>query len=146
MKSINQGKLNVIKPEMAGANIDNLGISELKWRGKDELNSDDWKIKPVNPKENQSWLFIGKIDADTPNLWPPDAKSWKRPHSREKSKAKGKGDHRGWDGYITSPIQWTWIWARRQWRTEEPGMLQSLTLTKSHTQLSKWTTVIWKRG
>ena len=41
MKSINQGKLDVIKPEMAGANIDNLGIRELKRRGKDELNSDD---------------------------------------------------------------------------------------------------------
>ena len=36
------------------------------------------KIKPVNPKGNQSWIFIGRTDADTetPILWPPDAKSW----------------------------------------------------------------------
>ena len=35
------------------------------------------EIKPVNPKGNQSWIFIGRIDAkaETPLLWPPDAKS-----------------------------------------------------------------------
>ena len=38
----------------------------------------DWKeIKPVNPKGNQSWIFIAKTDAEAeaPILWPPDAKS-----------------------------------------------------------------------
>ena len=36
------------------------------------------EIKPVNPKENQSWIFIGRTDAEaeTPILWPPDAKNW----------------------------------------------------------------------
>ena len=35
------------------------------------------EIKPVNPKGNQSWIFIGRTDAEgeTPILWPPDAKS-----------------------------------------------------------------------
>ena len=33
------------------------------------------EIKPVNPKGNQSWIFIGRIDADAPILWQPDAKS-----------------------------------------------------------------------
>ena len=35
-------------------------------------------FKPVNPKENQSWIFIGRTDAEaeTPILWPPDAKNW----------------------------------------------------------------------
>ena len=39
----------------------------------------DYKeIKPVNPKGNQSWIFIGKIDAEVeaPILWPPDVKNW----------------------------------------------------------------------
>ena len=38
----------------------------------------DWEIKPVNPKGNQSWIFIGKTDADaeTPILWPSDTKNW----------------------------------------------------------------------
>ena len=36
------------------------------------------EIKPVNPKGNQSWIFIGRTDAkaEAPNLWPPDTKSW----------------------------------------------------------------------
>ena len=36
------------------------------------------EIKPVNPKENQSWIFTGRSDAEAeaPILWPPDAKSW----------------------------------------------------------------------
>ena len=39
---------------------------------------DSKKIKPVNPKENQPWIFIGRTDAeaDTTILWPPDVKSW----------------------------------------------------------------------
>ena len=35
-----------------------------------------WEIKPVNPKINQSWIFIGRTDAEAPILWPPDAKNW----------------------------------------------------------------------
>ena len=36
------------------------------------------EIQPVHPKGNQSWVFIGRTDAEakTPILWPPDAKSW----------------------------------------------------------------------
>ena len=38
----------------------------------------DCKIKPVKPKGNQSWIFIGRTDAEAEALilWPPDAKSW----------------------------------------------------------------------
>ena len=41
---MNQGKLEVVKQEMARANINILGISELKWTGMDEFNSDDHYI------------------------------------------------------------------------------------------------------
>ena len=34
------------------------------------------KIKPVNPKGNQTWIFIERTDAEAPKLWPSDAKSW----------------------------------------------------------------------
>ena len=39
---------------------------------------DNKEIKPVNPKGNQSWIFIGRADAEAeaPVLCPPDAKSW----------------------------------------------------------------------
>ena len=42
--SMNQGKLEVVKQEMAGVNVDILGISELKWTGMGEFNSDDHYI------------------------------------------------------------------------------------------------------
>ena len=41
MRSVNQGKLDVVKQEMARVNIDILGISELKWMGMGEFNSED---------------------------------------------------------------------------------------------------------
>ena len=34
------------------------------------------EIQPVNPKGNQSWIVTGRTDAETPILWPPDAKNW----------------------------------------------------------------------
>ena len=39
---------------------------------------DSKEIQPVNPKGDQSWVLIGRMDAEaeTPVLWPPDAKSW----------------------------------------------------------------------
>ena len=44
VRSMNQGKLEVVKQEMARVNLDILGISELKWTGKGEFNSDDHYI------------------------------------------------------------------------------------------------------
>ena len=44
VKSMNQGKLEVVKPEMARVNVNILGISELKWTGMGEFNSDDQSI------------------------------------------------------------------------------------------------------
>ena len=44
IKSTNQGKLEVVKQEMARVNINILGISELKWTGMEEFNSDDHYI------------------------------------------------------------------------------------------------------
>ena len=47
--------------------------------GEDLESPLDWKeIQPVHPKGNQSWTFIGRTDAEaeTPILWPPDAKNW----------------------------------------------------------------------
>ena len=54
------------------------------------------EIKPVHPKGNQSWIFIGRIDAEaeTPILWPPDAKNWligKDPDAGEDWRQEEKG-------------------------------------------------------
>ena len=50
---MNQGKLEVVKQDMARVNVDILGISELKWTGMGELNSDDHISTTVgrNPSE-----------------------------------------------------------------------------------------------
>ena len=37
---------------------------------------DSKEIQPVHPKGNQSWIFIGRTDAEAPILWPPDVKNW----------------------------------------------------------------------
>ena len=54
------------------------------------------EIKPVNPKGNQSWIFIGRTDdeAEVPILWPPDAKNWlsgKDPDARKDWRQEEKG-------------------------------------------------------
>ena len=50
---------------------------------------------------------------------------WKRSWCWQRLKAGGEGDKRGWDGWMASPTQWTWVWANstRWWGTRKPGML-----------------------
>ena len=50
------------------------------------------KINPVNPKGNQSWIFIGRTDAEaeSPVLWPPDAKNWLTGKDPDAGKIEGK--------------------------------------------------------
>ena len=57
---------------------------------------------------------------------------WKRPWFWKRLKAGGEGDDRGWDGWMASLTQWTWVWAgsRRWWRTEKPDVLQSMGLQR----------------
>ena len=96
------------------------------------------EIQPVHPKANQSWIFIGGTDAEaeTPIRWSPDVKNWlthwKRPWYWERLKAGREGDDRGGDGWMASPTQWIWVWARsRSWLlTGKPGMLQSMGLQR----------------
>ena len=57
---------------------------------------DSKKIKPANPKGDQSWMFIGRTDAEaeTPILWPPDAKNWliwKDPDAGKDGRQEEKG-------------------------------------------------------
>ena len=66
-------------------------------------------------------------------LWPPHVKSceelthWKRKDwCWEGLRAGGKGDNRGWDGWMASLTRWTWVWvnSRSQWWTGRSGMLR----------------------
>ena len=93
---------------------------------------DSREIQPVHPEGNQSWIFIGRTDAEAeaPILWPPDMKNWfigKDPDAGKNWRREEKRT-RGWDGWMASPIQWTWVWASSGswWWTGKPGVLQSI--------------------
>ena len=94
----------------------------------------NWKeIKPIHPKGNLSWIFIGKTDAEaeTPIFLPPDMKNWligKKLWSWERLKVGVEGNNRGWDGWMASLTQWTWVWvnSKSRWWTGRPGVLQSM--------------------
>ena len=73
------------------------------------------KIEPVNPKGNQSWIFTGRTDteAETPILWPPDAKNsliGKDPDAGKDWRREEKGTTED-DDWMGSQTQWTWVWA-----------------------------------
>ena len=72
-------------------------------------------IKAVNPKSNQSWIFIGKTDVEgeAPILWPPDAKNWlfRKTLMLGGIGGRRRRGERGWDGWMASLTQWTWVWA-----------------------------------
>jgi len=65
-------------------------------------------------------------------------------HIWERLKAGGEGDDRGWDGWMTSPTHWMWVWvnSRSWWWTGKPGMLQSMGLQRvGHDEQLNWTDV-----
>ena len=102
------------------------------------------EIKPVNLKGNQSWIFIGRAnaEAETPIFWPPDVKKLthlKRPWCWERLKVGGGGDDSGWDIWMASLTQWTWVWVNSGswWWTGRPGVLQSM---GSHRVGHDWST------
>ena len=70
---------------------------------------DGKEIQLVHPKGNQSWILVGRADAEAkaPILWPPDVKNW--PWCWERLQAGGEGDDRRWDGWMASPTHRTWV-------------------------------------
>ena len=78
---------------------------------------------------------IGKTNlpwCNTLASWCEELTHWKRLWCWERLKAGGEGDNRGQDGWMASPIRWTWVWASSGswWWTGKPGMLQSVGLQR----------------
>ena len=64
--------------------------------------------------------------------WWEELTHWERPWWWERLKAGGEGDDRGWDGWMASPTQWTWVWVNSEswWWTGKPGVLQFIGLQR----------------
>ena len=117
------------------------GAFEL-WCWRTRENPLDCKeIKPVNSKGNQPWIFTGRSDVEDEALilWPPDAKSWltgKDPDADKDWSQEEKGTtedemvryHHQLSGHEFEQNSW-------QWRTEQPGLPQSMGLQRARPNL-----------
>ena len=90
------------------------------------------EIKTVHLKGDQPWIFTGRTDveAEASVFLSSDANRWLIGKVPDAGKDWGEGEEgvRGWDGWMVSPMQWTWTWVNsgRWWGTGRPGMLQSI--------------------
>ena len=110
-------------------------------------------IQPVHPKENQSWVFTGRTDAEAeaPILWPPDMKSWliwKAPDARKDWRQEEKGTTEdemvGWHHWLNGHE-----FEQAPGVGEGQGSLGCYTavlgVAKSQTRLSNWTTTMIRK-
>ena len=94
------------------------------------------EIQPVHPKRNQSWMFLGRTDAEaeTPILWPSDAKNWltgRDPDSgkdwRQEEKGATEDEMAGWHHRLDGRV---WVSSGSWWWTGRPGVLQFMGLQR----------------
>ena len=122
--------------------------------GEDSWESLGLQGDPTSPSWRRSVLGVHwKVwcwswNSTTLATWCQELTHWKRPWCWERLKAGGEGDDRGWDGWMTSPTRWTWVWAssRRCWRTGKPGVLQFMELQRVGCNSDGTTTITLKKS
>ena len=105
-------------------------------------------LKEISPEYSLEGLMLKlKLQYFGHLMWRTD--SLEKTLMLERLKAGGEGDDRGWDGWMASPIQWTWVWVNSGswWWTGRPGMLRFMGLQRDRhdwaTELN-WRTWSWK--
>ena len=82
-------------------------------------------LKKISPGCSLEGLML-KLKLQYFATWCEELTNWKRPWCWEGLRAGGEGDDRGWDSWMASPTQWTWVCvnSRSWWWTGRPGVLQ----------------------
>ena len=105
------------------------------------------EIQPINPKEISPEYSLEVLKLKPQYFGPrwEELTHWKRPWCWEKLKAGGEGDDRGWNGWMASLTQWTWVWASsgRWLRTEKSGVLKSMELQRIRHNWARTTITTW---
>ena len=88
-------------------------------------------LNEISPEYSLERLMLN-WNSNTLATWCEELTHWKRPWCWERSKAGVEGDDRGWDSWMESLTQWTWVWASSGswWWTGKPGVLQSMGLQR----------------
>ena len=104
--------------------------------------------KEISPEYWKDWCRSWSSNALA--TWCEELTCWKSPWCWKRLKVGGEDDHRGWDGWMASLTQWTWVWASSGcwWWTGKPGVLQSMGMHRvmgmhSVTRLNNWTEMNW---
>ena len=94
---------------------------------------DSREIKPINPKGNELWIFIGRTNAEALIFWPPDVKSWltgKDPNAgkdwEQEEKRATENETVGWQDGITASMDTSLSKLQEIWRTKKSGLLQRI--------------------
>ena len=97
------------------------GLSRVPWTAR--RSNQSILRKSVLNIHWKDWCW--SWNSNTLATWYEELTHWKRPWCWERLRAGGEGDDRGWDGWMASPTQWTWVWvdSGSWWRTGKPGVL-----------------------
>ena len=97
-------------------------LLQIPWTARRSSQSVLKEISPECSWKNGCWSW----NSNNLATWCEELTHWKRLWCQERLRAGGEGDDRGWDGWMASSTQWTWVLvnSRSWWWTGRPGVLQ----------------------